>query len=115
MSHWVGALLLAAGIVLIVTAVRRRERVRRDATAAIARGDAIAAGHRHMTALAEIVPPLVHIALGIAAIQVVIAWWYTRAGAWFSAFDVGGFLFFLVAYGIWLSLKSRYRPGWRPE
>lgn len=115
MMYWSGALMLLAGLWLLRDAVARRTRVRAAAEAAIARGEPIAAGNAKLSALADIVPPLVNIALFIAAAQILAAWWFTRAGGWFSGFDVAAFLILLVAYGFWLTLKTRYRPGWRPE
>lgn len=114
MSYWSGALMLLAAAWLVRDAIARRASVRAAAAAAIARGETIPPGHRNMTALAEIVPPMVYIALFVIAAQIVFAWWTTDAGDWFSGFDIAAFLALLVAYGFWLSLKTRYRPGWRP-
>lgn len=115
MSFWSGALMLLAALWLVRDAIRRRAQVRAEATAAIARGEPIPPGHRKLTALAEIVPPLVYGALFIAGVQVVAAWWFTPASGWFGVFDIAAFLLLLVAYGFWMSVKTRYRPGWRPS
>lgn len=114
MTYWSGALMLVAALWLLRDAFVRRARVRDAAIAAAAQGAPIVAGNARLAVLADVVPRLVIAALVIAAVQIVAAWWFTPMGGWFSGFDIAALLFLLLAYGCWLILKTRYRPGWQP-
>lgn len=105
--HVAGAIFLAAGAALIVSAMTRRTR------ALAAARDPLAPKppplHPSLAMMGEIVPPLVIFGLVIAGAQVVLAFWMTDGGGVFSLFDLLGFLFLLVAYGIWIKAKTRFR------
>jgi hypothetical protein len=104
MANWPGLLMILAGAWLIWSALGRRSRVR----AALARGEGPPPLNPSLVMMAEIMPPLITFGLVVAAAQVVLAFMATD-GAGFSVLDLGGFLFLLLAYGIWVRMRTRYR------
>jgi hypothetical protein len=44
----------------------------------------------------------------------VLAFFVTGGSGVFTLFDLAGFLFLLAAYGWWISVRTRYRPGYDP-
>jgi hypothetical protein len=45
---------------------------------------------------------------------VALAYMVTGGSGVFTLFDLAGFLFLLAAYGWWISVRTRYRPGYDP-
>ena len=103
------AMLVVAGW-LVWSAMARRNRI----IASVARGETGPALHPSLAMMAGIVPPLVNIGLAIAGGQVAFAFWLTGGAGVFGLLDLIGFLALLAGYGVWLTLKSRYRPGRLP-
>lgn len=101
--HVTGAVFLAAGAALIAAALRRRNR------ALAAGSEAAPPLHPSLEMMAEIVPPLIIFGLVVAGVQVAFAFWLTGGGGVFSLFDLAGFLLLLVAYGIWIKIKTKHR------
>ena len=62
-----------------------------------------------LAALGEIMPPMILLGLGIAALEVTLAYVMIAPNALFSLFDLIGVLFALGAYGTWIILKTRFR------
>lgn len=105
MAYWSGAVFFLAGAWLLWSALARRARTR----AALARGETPMALHPSLALMAEIGPPIIIFGLVVAAGQVVLAWLAT-GGAGFAATDLAGFLFLLLAYGVWVKVRTLYRP-----
>lgn len=63
-----------------------------------------------LTILGEVMPPLVMLGLGIAALEVILAYVMIGDNPHFSLFDLLGVLYAIVAYGVWLHVKTRFRP-----
>ena len=105
MAYWSGVVFFLAGAWLLWSAMVRRSR----AQAALARGETPMALHPSLALMAEIGPPIITFGLVIAAGQVMLAYFAT-GGAGFAPTDLAGFLFLLLAYGIWVKTRTRYRP-----
>jgi hypothetical protein len=105
LANWAGIAMFAAGALLIWSALSRRARVR----AAAARGEAAAPLHPSLVVMGDIMPPIITFGLIVAGVQVVLAY-YATGGAGFTLVDVAGFLFLLVAYDVWVRIRTRYRP-----
>lgn len=101
MPHLIGAILVAWGASLLRGALRHRRR------------HVLAPASGPLATLADIMPPLVIMGIGIAALEVVLAYAMVGPARWFSLFDLAGVLFVLASYGTWIVIKSRYRgaPG----
>ena len=97
MSNLIGLLLFIYGSYLLHSALRHR----RSHTLAPASGS--------LAILADIMPPLVIMGIGVAALEVVVAYAMVGSSPWFSLFDLFGVLYGLVSYGVWISIKARYR------
>jgi hypothetical protein len=65
--------------------------------------------HPSLTLMADIGPSLIIAGLVIAGGQTVVAFLLTDGGGVFSQFDLAGFVALLIAYGIWVKTKGRYR------
>lgn len=111
-----GAVMGAAGLVLIWQAYTRRRTVIADAERRSATGEPESRPplHQSLRMLGAIGPGIVQLGLVIAGGQVVLAFYLTGGSGVFTLFDLGGFLFLLVAYGWWISVRTRYRPGYDP-
>lgn len=107
LRHWAGAAMALAGARLIRIAMRRR----RLAAEAASRGEAPPPLHPSLVGMAEIGPPVVIFGLVMAGGQAVLAFLVTDGGGVFSFFDLGGLLFLLFAYGLWLKTKVAHRLG----
>lgn len=105
MAYWSGAAFFLAGAWLLWSAMARRARVR----AALARGETPMALHPSLVLMADIGPPIIIFGLVVAGGQVVLAYLAT-GGAGFAPTDLAGFLFLLLAYGVWVKMRTRYRP-----
>ena len=105
--HVTGAVLVAAGIALVASALLRRSRAL--AAAADAAAPKPPPLHPSLAMMADIVPPLIIFGLVIAGAQVALAFWMTDGGGVFSALDLAGFLFLLAAYAVWIKMKTKYR------
>ncbi len=111
MRYVVGLVFFAFGTALLFSALARRRRV-------------IAAGpgaqpplHPSLRTLADTMPPLIVLALGIVGAKMALAFVVADATRHLSYLDLGGFLFLLAAYGTWVVIRSRYRevPARRPD
>lgn len=97
MQNLIGLALLVYGSYLLHAALKHR----RSHTLAPASGS--------LAILADIMPPLVIMGIGVAALEVVLAYAMVGSSRWFSLFDLFGVLYGLAAYGLWISIKARYR------
>lgn len=97
MNNLIGLALVIYGSWLLFSAVRHR----RSHTLAPASGS--------LAILADIMPPLVIMGIGVAALEVVLAYAMVGSSVWFSLFDLLGVLYGLLAYGFWVTIKARYR------
>jgi hypothetical protein len=104
MAHWGGAVMTVAGIWMLWSAFRRRA----AALAAAARGESPPPLSPALAPLADIGPGLITFGLVVGGGQVVLAWVVAGSDS-FSAFDLAGLLFLLVAYGVWVRFRTRYR------
>ncbi|MEN0075539.1 MAG: hypothetical protein AAGC69_14220 [Paracraurococcus sp.] len=104
MAHWAGLGLFAAGAWLLWSAQARRVRARE----AMARGLSPAPLQPSLVLMGELMPPIISFGLVVAGAQVLLAYAMTGGGG-FSLLDLGGFLFLLLAYDIWVRCRTRYR------
>ncbi|MEQ8233061.1 MAG: hypothetical protein RLW61_00395 [Gammaproteobacteria bacterium] len=102
MANLIGTVLVVYGSWLLWSAWRHR----RDCLAA----PATETEEGPLTILGEVMPPLVMIGLGIAALEVILAYAMIGDSPHFSLFDLLGVLYAIVAYGLWLNVKTRFRP-----
>jgi hypothetical protein len=70
--------------------------------------------HQSLRMLSAVGPGIVQLGLFIAGGQVALAYMVTGGSGVFTLFDLAGFLFLLAAYGWWISVRTRYRPGYDP-
>ena len=101
MQHVVGGVLTGFGLWLLLSTVRHL------------RSHVVAPAEGSLAVLADIMPPLVIMALGVGALEVVLAYAMVGRSHAFSLFDLVGVLFSMGSYGAWIVVKSRYR-GARP-
>lgn len=66
---------------------------------------------RPLFIIGEVAPPLIFLGLGIAALEILLAYAMIGPSALFSVVDLVGTLFALFAYGTFIHLKTRYRLG----
>lgn len=97
MRHLIGLVLCSYGLWLLYSALRHR------------RTHVLAPGTGPLVILGDIVPPLVIMGIGIAALEVVLAYAMVGESRLFSLFDLAGVLFVLASYGAWILIKTRYR------
>jgi hypothetical protein len=107
MRNIIGLLFFAAGAWMLVSALARRRRV-------IAAGpDAAPPLHPSLRTMADAMPPIILLALGIVGAKVSLAILMTEAGQYFSLLDLAGFLFLLAGYGTSVVIRTRYREAAR--
>lgn len=111
-----GAVMGAAGLALIWQAWTRRRLVIAEARRRAETGEPESGPplHPSLRMLGAIGPGIVQLGLFIAGGQVVLAFLVTGGSGVFTLFDLAGFLFLLAAYGWWISVRTRYRPGYDP-
>ncbi|MCS6932140.1 MAG: hypothetical protein NZM27_08025 [Acetobacteraceae bacterium] len=111
-----GAVMGAAGLALIWQAWTRRRLVIAEARRRAETGEPESGPplHHSLRMLGAIGPGIVQIGLFIAGGQVVLAYLVTGGSGVFTLFDLAGFLFLLAAYGWWIAIRTRYRPGYDP-
>ena len=97
MRNMIGLVLLVYGSWLLMNAFRHR------------RSHSLAPASGSLAILADIMPPLVIMGIGVAALEVVLAYAMVGSSPLFSLFDLIGVLYGLLAYGVWITIKSRYR------
>lgn len=105
--HWAGAAMAIAGGWLIWLAVLRR----RNAMAAVSRGEGPPPLHPSLILMADMGPPIIIFGLVVAGGQAALAFLMTDGGGIFSLFDLAGFLFLLFGYGVWMKVKVAHRVG----
>jgi hypothetical protein len=110
MHNWLGAGLVALGIGLLVSGVMKRQAKLRAAEAA---PGAIPDIRPEFAAMGEIMRPIILFALGFVGLKMTLFYAVLGGQHYMSPLDFGGFLFVLVAYGIWLVLATK-RPAPRP-
>lgn len=111
-----GAVMGAAGLALIWQAWTRRRMVIADAERRRQTGEPEAGPplHQSLRMLGAVGPGIVQLGLFVAGGQVALAFFVTGGSGVFTLFDLAGFVFLLVAYGWWISVRTRYRPGYDP-
>lgn len=97
MRNIIGLVLLCYGSYLLLSALRHR------------RSHSLAPASGSLAILADIMPPLVIMAIGVAALEVVLAYAMVGSSTLFSLFDLLGTLYALASYGVWITIKARYR------
>lgn len=103
-----GAVLAAIGLAFLWAAHTRKRRAEAMARDGSASGQP--ALHPSLALMADVGPPIIYFGLVVVAAQVALAFWVTRgSGGAFSALDLGGFLFMLVCYAVWVKSKTTYR------
>lgn len=111
MKYLIGTLVTPFAVGLIYNAWRHRSRFQ------AARADAIRKGRpaEHpiapdsLAALGEILAPLTLMILAFIAIKLVVSYAVLESDAMLSPFDLGGTLFLILAYGVWLKTKTSMR------
>ncbi len=111
MRNWIGLLFVAGGAWFLISALTHRRRVLADRAAADARGEDPSDPplHSSLEMLRDIVPGLINLGLTIVAAKMVLAYFVLDAARYLSYFDLAAFLSLLVAYGVWIRLKTSYR------
>jgi hypothetical protein len=108
--NWAGPFLFALGAWFLATALQRRQRALAAQLQAQARGLPIDVYPSQKFALAwAVARPLVQATL-LATGLVFVAFFVQMGDAGpFAVVDLAGFLFMLAAYGVWFSIRTRYR------
>lgn len=108
--NWLGLVLFAIGAWMVTTALQRRNRARAARSEALAQGVRLDIGISQKFALAAAVArPVVYAGLLFTALGVLAFSLGLGESSLLSPLDVGGFLFLLLAYGVWFSINTRYR------
>ncbi|CAH2601031.1 conserved membrane protein of unknown function [Rhodovastum atsumiense] len=107
MRYWAGAILFAAGAWMIFSALRKRRAAIASWHAAVAAG--VTPKMSSLAGFALAMRPIIQIVLVLAALEVTASYMAVDGGRHFSFFDLGGFLFMLLGYGVWFSINTRYR------
>jgi hypothetical protein len=112
-----GTAMFAVGLFMAWQAFSRRRRVLAEARQRRETGEPAPGPrmHQSLQVLSAVGPAVVNLGLFIAGGQVVLAFFMTGGGGVFTLFDLAGFVFLLVAYGWWVSVKTYYRPGHDPD
>ena len=100
-----GAVLFAVAAWLVWSALGRRRQALAEAQAGLVPPPL----HPSLVMMAELGPSLIIFGLVIAGGQTVLAFWMTDGGGVFSPFDLAGLVAVMVAYGVWVKVKGRYR------
>ena len=103
MPHVIGVVLFIYGGWLLYTGHRHR-RQSLDAPSD-------ATEENRLAVLGDVMPPLIMLALGIAALEIVLAYVVIGDNPYFSLFDLCGVLFAIASYGVWMRIRTRYRSG----
>jgi hypothetical protein len=104
MAYWPGIVMFLVAGWLVWSAMQRKARAQAQA----ARGELPPPLHHSLVLMADVGPSLIYFGLAVAGGQVVLAW-LTTGGAGFALVDLAGFLALLLAYGVWVRFKTRYR------
>jgi acyl-coenzyme A thioesterase PaaI-like protein len=104
MAYWPGIIMFLIAGWMVWSSLQRRARAKEEA----ARGEAPPPLHRSLVLMADVGPSLIYFGLAVAAGQVVLAWLAT-GGAGFSLLDLAGVMALLLAYGVWVRFRTRYR------
>ena len=103
--HLLGVACFAIAAWFVWSALTRRRIGREQAAAGIVPPPL----HPSLGLMAEIGPSLIIFGLVVAGGQTVAAFVMTDGGGVFSTFDLAGFVALLLAYGVWVKMKGRYR------
>ncbi len=115
MRYWVGAILFLCGAWFVWSGLQRRRQVMAaKAAAADGSGAPLPVLSPGMAIIGDVVPPLVCIVLAIVGAKVTFAYFVVDAGRFFSLFDLGGLLFLMASYGLWMILRAKHRPFAEP-
>jgi hypothetical protein len=110
MRYWIGVVLFAAAVGLVVSAIVHKRKVLAARAAAAARGVPPAETVPFSVgALGEGMRPLILLFLASAAAMMVLLFVLPGGDDALSLFDLGGVLAALAAYGTWMSLRVSYR------
>lgn len=110
MTNIIGLALFAVAGVLIYTAIAHRRKVLAvlgDTKIEAEDDDAI--NVNSLAIMGKIMPPIIVGILAIVGLKSVFMYFIVDAGRVFSLFDLAGFLALLVAYGLWIVFKTKYR------
>lgn len=118
MKYWIGSMLGAYGLYLLIAAQAHRTRIM------AARSEAIHFNRlqtrpiepHSVAALGEMVAPMVMIALAWLTLKLCFAYYWLNTKDLLSLLDLAGTLILIAGYASWLSAKTKYRlPGLVPE
>jgi hypothetical protein len=111
MKYWIGSLLGAYGLYLLVAAQAHRTRI------VEARSEAIRLNRvqpkpidpHSVAALGEMVAPIVMIALAWLTLKLCFAYYWLNTNGTLSPLDLAGTIVLIVGYATWLHVKTKYR------
>ena len=95
---------------MLTTALQRRKRALTAWHAAKARGTPIDIRTSQKFALFVLaLTPIIYIVLLASGAMLTMVYVMMGSASLLSAIDLGGFLFMLLAYGVWFTMNTRYR------
>lgn len=118
MKYWIGSLLGAYGLYLLVAAQAHRTRIVKARLEAIRlnRSQPKPIDPHSVAALGEMVAPMVMIALAWLTLKLCFAYYWLNTNGLLSPLDLAGTIVLIVGYATWLNAKTKYRmPDHAPE
>ena len=110
MRHWSGLVLFSLGIWFLYSGRSRRNRVLIEQRPNVVRETTATARHfSESLGTMGALRPVILAVLAFAGFKAILAYFRFDAGRFFSWFDLAGFIFFLAAYGTWITLVTLYR------
>lgn len=111
MKYWIGSLLGAYGLYLLIAAQGHRSQILAARSEAIRlnRIQAKPIDPHSVAALGEMVAPMVMIALAWLTLKLCFAYYWLNTNGTLSPLDLAGTLVLLVGYATWLNAKTKYR------
>lgn len=112
MRNWSGLVLFSLGVWFLYAGRSRRLRVLTKQRPNVVRETTVTARHfpAPLGTMAALRPIIVAV-LAFAGLKSILAYVWFDAGRFFSSFDLAGFIFFLAAYGTWITLVTLYRAS----